>query len=127
MLLSDVHLIMRNAVGRFNATKWAGILIFGLTFFVFRISPVRQVTDSQYSMMLSQSLLDHRSFMLDHYALPRPELVRWEDYLRKSYQLEVVAGHLFYSFPPGSSVLLRALCGLHESFRYLRRQRRWDA
>lgn len=85
---------------------WAGILIFGLTFVVFRISPVHQVTDSKYSMMLSQSLLDHHSFILDRYALPL-QPVRHGDYFMsgESYQLEVVAGHVFYYFPPGSPIL----------------------
>ena len=70
-----------------------GIAIFAFTLFVFMISRVHQVTDSSYSMMLSQSLLDHGSFALDHYALP------------PAYQLETVNGHTYYRFPPGTPVL----------------------
>lgn len=105
MPFSKVH-PERKAIGRFDATTWAGFLIFGLTFFVYRISPVHQITDSKYSMMLSQSLLDHHSFMLDHYALPH-QPVRHGDHFRsgESYQLEMVNGHLFYYFPPASSIL----------------------
>jgi hypothetical protein len=57
------------------------------------ISRVHQVTDSSYSMLLSQSLLDHGSFALDHYTLP------------PAYQLETINGHTYYRFPPGTSVL----------------------
>ena len=68
-------------------------MIFLVTLAIFLFSRVHQVTDSTYSMMLTQSLLDHRSFTLDHYQTP------------KVYQLETVNGHTYYRFPPGSSVL----------------------
>ena len=58
-------------------------------------------------MMLSQCLLDHRSFQLDQYAIPHlPALLRG-DYVQNGdiYQIEQVGPHLYYFFPPGSSVL----------------------
>ena len=72
---------------------WIGAVIFFVTLVIFLFSRVHQVTDSAYSMMLTQSLLDHRSFTLDHYKTP------------EVYQLETVNGHTYYRFPPGSSVL----------------------
>jgi hypothetical protein len=72
---------------------WVGVVIFFVTLVIFLFSRVHQVTDSTYSMMLTQSLLDHRSFTLDHYKTP------------EAYQLETVNGHTYYRFPPGSSVL----------------------
>jgi hypothetical protein len=72
---------------------WLGVAIFFLTLAIFLFSRVHQVTDSSYSMMLTQSLLDHRSFTLDHYKTPAV------------YQLETINGHTYYRFPPGSSVL----------------------
>jgi len=72
---------------------WVGVLIFFVTLAIFLFSRVHQVTDSSYSMMLTQSLLDQRSFTLDHYKTPQV------------YQLETVNGHTYYRFPPGSSVL----------------------
>lgn len=72
---------------------WIGVLIVSVTLAIFLFSRVHQVTDSTYSMMLTQSLLDHRSFTLDHYKTP------------EVYQLETVNGHTYYRFPPGSSVL----------------------
>ena len=58
-------------------------------------------------MLLSESLLHHRSFELDHYAIPRGEPKWFRYYFRNGdiYQLEVVNGHLYHNFPPGSSVL----------------------
>ena len=83
----------RGRSGRFQPAVWWGIAIVTFTLIVFMISRVHQVTDSSYSMLLSQSLLDHRSFALDHYTLP------------PAYQLETINGHTYYRFPPGTSVL----------------------
>ncbi len=55
----------------FKTDLLAGGLIFGVTLFIFWLSPMRQVTDSRYSMMASQCLLEYGSFALDHYAIPR--------------------------------------------------------
>lgn len=83
-----------------------GPLIFVLTLVVFLLSPVRQVTDSRYSMLLTQSLLDHGSFRLDHYALPRHEPEWDKSYFKYGdYRLEAAGGHVYYYPPPGSSVL----------------------
>jgi hypothetical protein len=91
---------------RMKLDSLAGPLIFGLTFLIFLSSPVRQVTDSKYSMVLSQSLLNHGSFRLDEYALPRDE-PEWYGYYFKTgpYQLEASGGHVYYHLPPGSSLL----------------------
>ena len=92
---------------RFSRSSPAGLLIFTLTLSVFLFSRIHQVADSHYSMLLSQSLVSHRSFTLDAYALARHEPV-WHGYYFKNgpiYQLEVVRGHLYYHLPPGSSVL----------------------
>ncbi|HZE68543.1 MAG TPA: hypothetical protein VE135_03330 [Pyrinomonadaceae bacterium] len=83
----------------------AGIFI--VTFLVFWFSPIRQLTDSNYSMLLSESLLHHRSFVLDHYAIPRLKPT-WHDNTFKNgemYQLELVGPHLYYYLPLGSSLL----------------------
>lgn len=82
-------------------------LIFVITLSIFLASKVHQLADSNYSMMLSQSLLDHGSFTLDHYAIPRYEPVWFGDHFTNGniYHLEVVDGHLYYLFPPGTSVL----------------------
>lgn len=84
-----------------------GGTIFVAMLLIFWLSPVHQVSDSRYSMLLSQCLLYHRSFALDHYNLPRLEPFQREDYVMNGdiYQLEVVGSHLYYFFPPGSSIL----------------------
>jgi hypothetical protein len=85
----------------------AGVAIFILTLSIFLISRIHQVADSNYSMLVSQSLIDHGSFQLDAYALPRYEPV-WHGYYYKNgpvYQLEIARGHIYYHLPPGSSIL----------------------
>jgi hypothetical protein len=84
-------------------------LIFLFTFFVFWFSPVHQITDSHYSMLLSECLLKHRSFALDKYNIPRlePNASTRDYYVMNGdiWQLELARGHIYYYFPPGSSVL----------------------
>ncbi|HMF56261.1 MAG TPA: hypothetical protein VK619_07940, partial [Pyrinomonadaceae bacterium] len=84
-------------------------LLFLYTLILFMASPVPQVTDSGYSMLVSQSLIDYGSFKLDNYAIPRTELADrvYGNYLsiNNIYQIEVVNDHLYYYFPPGTSVL----------------------
>ena len=81
--------------------------IFVLTLLVFWCSPIHQITDSNYSMMLSQSLLDRQTFALEHYAIPRLPL-EYHDHTWKNghiHQIQVVGEHFYYYMPPGSSVL----------------------
>ena len=97
---------LRRAI-RLSPTMKAGLLVFALTLSIFLISRIHQVTDSAYSMLLTQSLIEHGSFQLDHYALPRYE-PQWHGYYFKNgpiYQLEVFNNHLYYHLPPGSSIL----------------------
>jgi hypothetical protein len=58
-------------------------------------------------MLVSQSLLEHGSFALDHYAIPRLNPSQQKGYVSNGsiYQIELIDGHLYYFFPPGSSVL----------------------
>jgi hypothetical protein len=94
-------------IKRLSSTTVAGAVIFVLTLSIFLFSRVHQVTDSSYSMLLSQSLLKHHSFTLDEYALPHHKPV-WHGYYFKNgplYQLEVTRGHLYYHLPPGTSIL----------------------
>ncbi|HZE68542.1 MAG TPA: hypothetical protein VE135_03325 [Pyrinomonadaceae bacterium] len=81
--------------------------IFVCTLLIFWFSPVHQVTDSKYSMLLSEGLIRHHSFALDHFQLPRLEPVQRSDYVMNGgiYQLEIVGNRIYYFFPPGSSVL----------------------
>jgi hypothetical protein len=84
----------------------AGLAIFILTGSIFLASHVHQVADSRYSMLVSESLLHHRSFTLDHYVIPG--LVPDQQIapgFGGIYQLDLIDGHIYYYFPPGSSVL----------------------
>jgi hypothetical protein len=70
------------------------------SFVVFRVSPVRQLGDSAFS------LIHRRSFALDPYIEDQtPERHRAYVSPIARYQLQLVEGHVYYYFPPGSSVL----------------------
>jgi hypothetical protein len=60
-------------------------------------------------MLLGECLLKHRSFALDHYNIPRldPNVSTRDLYVMNGniWQLELAGDHIYYYFPPGSSVL----------------------
>ena len=68
-------------------------------------------------MLLSQNLLEHGSFKLDQYLTPRPQPLAHDYYVEVgTYQLELVNNHVYYFFPPGSSVLSLPYVALLRSF-----------
>jgi hypothetical protein len=92
--------------------------IFLLALLVFWFSPVHQLTDSNYSMLLSENLIKHRTFVLDAYKIPRFNPNYHDNTLKDGqiYQLEYVGCHLYYYFPPGSSVLSIPFVALANAF-----------
>src|SRR5262245_49511603 len=84
----------------------AAAAIFVLTLIIFLMSPVHQVTDSNYSMYLSDCLLRNRTFALDACGIPVLEGKPLNDYITNGgiYQLEIERGRVYYFFPVGSSV-----------------------
>jgi hypothetical protein len=94
-------------LARLSATTWIAAAIFCITLLVFVFSQIHQVTDSNYSMLVSQSLIEHGTFKLDAYAIPRlgPKNRGYYTSNGAIYQLEFVDNHLYYHLPSGSSVL----------------------
>ena len=88
-------------------SRTTACVIFAVTLLIFTASPMHQVGDSKYSMLVSYSLLKKGTFSLDGYGLPRPGQFQQEGNVPHSqiYQLEVVSGRLYYYFPTGSSIL----------------------
>ena len=83
------------------------VLVLSLTFTVFLLSPNQAISDSRFTFVLSESLLKHRSFAIDHFALPRLDPRDNGHYVRNGdiYQQEWSQGRLYYYHAPGSSVL----------------------
>jgi hypothetical protein len=81
--------------------------VFLVTFLIFRASPNRDMTDSHYAMLTSQTLFQYHTFNLDRYRWPNIRTVPRSGLGANTtvYQIESVNGHLFYYFPPGTSVL----------------------
>jgi hypothetical protein len=102
----------------FTRDRAVALGIFTFTLLVFLFSRVHQVTDSRYSMLVSDSLIKHGSFTLDAYNLPRyaPE---WRGYYFSDgpvYQIEVAGGHLYHHLPPGTPVLSAPYVGVLKMF-----------
>ncbi|HEV2801364.1 MAG TPA: hypothetical protein VGW12_12745 [Pyrinomonadaceae bacterium] len=106
-----------------NTDAFVAALIFILTSAVFLASPVRQIADSKFSMLTSESLIHRRTFTLDHYQIP--DLAPVQTYGSASnttlYQIEFRGGHYYHLYPPGSPLLsapyvaLLNLCGISAS------------
>ncbi len=75
--------------------------LFVLVFAAFYWSPVQQILDSKYTMLLSETILRRHSFDLK-YALPD---VHSNDGAGAPYQTTSIHGKLLYDFPCGGSVL----------------------
>ena len=71
------------------------LVIVAASYVVFRQAPVHESGgDSRYALLLSENLLRHRDFHLERYSLPNDD-----------YRLRDEAGHRFYAFPIGTSLL----------------------
>jgi hypothetical protein len=96
-------------IGGENLTRGA---LFTVLLAVFWLSPVVQVTDAKFALLLSRSLWRDHTFTLDSYGFPPAEVgVHGKGAL---YQLHAVQGHVYYAPPPGSSVLSAPLVGAAE-------------
>ena len=93
------------AAPRAERRRW--LLLLGSTFLVFLVSPARQVTDSNFSMLLAAQLATHARFELDAYFRSDLTPDRHPGLIANGlpYQLREIRGHTYYVYPPGSSIL----------------------
>jgi predicted dehydrogenase len=88
-----------------------------LAFAIFLASPVRQVTDSHYSLLLSENLYRHGTGVLNRYFVPPLDPTRYPGLIppggdapppRKvgfPYLIDFIGSEMHYRPPPGSAVL----------------------
>jgi len=83
------------------------LLLFSFCLFFYLSAPVTQMADSNYSMMVSQSLIDHGTIRLDKYKIEKHEPFSKPGVVHTGYpyQIEVHQEKLYYHFPNGTSVL----------------------
>ena len=122
---------MNGAEAPFRDRLLAGLLG-ALAFCVFLASPVRQVTDSHFTLLLSENLIRHRSFALDrHFVRPLDpaRFPRLRPNGLPSQIREAPNGHLYLFFPAGSSLLSAPFVALMNrwSWSTLGADRRYDA
>lgn len=88
--------------------RWTAVALCILCAFLYLESPVRQFGDSFYSLLLSESLLTRGSFRLDPFFDLPLEPDRYPGMQSRDelpYQISTHGGHLYYEYPPGSSLL----------------------
>ena len=118
MFTSRITNMMRRHISLFIS-----ICIFLSTFILLYRAGVTQVTDSNYSMMVSESILHHGTVRLDHYSIchyrhmPRDK-IRDTDYhsVAERNNIRIYNGHLYYWFPPGTPILSIPFVGLFNMF-----------
>jgi len=91
--------------------RWAiYIALFALTFTIFALSPVTDLHDSRYTVLLSECILTRHTTDLKYYSIEaldfsslpsEPDLVRNDAF----YELVKIGGKLLYYYPHGSSML----------------------
>jgi hypothetical protein len=81
--------------------------VFMVALVVFVLSPVRQVSDASYSLLVSESLLQHGTFALDAYVETPldPAVHPASSDGGLPYHLVKSGGHIYYAYPPGTSIL----------------------
>src|SRR2546421_1711527 len=94
-----------DAANRFKLLLATGLFL--ITFLIFRASPIRDMTDSNYAMLTSQTLFQYHTLRLDRYRWPGLRVIDRSGLGANTsvYQIESVNGHLYYYFPPGTAVL----------------------
>ncbi len=83
------------------------LVIFCVVFQLFVQSPILNMGDSKYTLLLTNNLLSKGSFVLDDYPIPRKPVVHvgQTELDGDTYQIEIFDGHLYNYFPPGSAIL----------------------
>ena len=86
---------------------FVSLAIFVAALLVFWYSPISNDSDSRYTLLLTESLLTKGSFVLDGYGIHHHPPIEYggTQLDGEDYQLEIVDGHYYYFFPPGSSIL----------------------
>jgi hypothetical protein len=97
-----------------------GLWLFMVTAVVFMLSPIWDLSDARYSMLLSESIIRNHSVYMNAYQFPGPirESGRCESpsvplqsaFL--TYQLDRVRGNVVYCYPNGTSILSIPFVGL---------------
>jgi hypothetical protein len=91
---------------RKRAGFWVSLLLFSVAFVAFIFSPVRNLGETQYTMMLGHTLLHHRTFALDRKELRIPDYLEMiGDSKVRGLPLEIVNGRIYKYAPPGGAVL----------------------
>ncbi len=100
---TDLHAEPENR----RPTRGWSVAVFMIALVVFVLSPVRQVSDASYSLLVSESLLRHGTFALDAYVTtpldPAVHPASADGEL--PYHLMKSGGHFYYAYPPGTSIL----------------------
>jgi hypothetical protein len=94
------------------------IATFATTCTVFLMSPVRQMADSRYTLLVCEALLRDGSLRLDRFFEPPLDPMRFPDLegTRLPYPIEQRGSHLYSFFPPGTPVLTLPLYAVLRPF-----------
>ena len=83
------------------------LLLVAGTFAIYLLSPVRSLGETQYTLMLGHTVLNHRTFALDRKELHLPDQLEMIGNTTKVkvLPLEMVNGKVYKYAPPGSTLL----------------------
>lgn len=101
------HIVLPMAMTRGSNTNrnLIACLLFTLAAVAYYLPEKRLLMDSNFSMLLSESLWKNHSFKLDEYFDPSSMSFPGQQAGALPYQLYRYDGHVYYIYPPGSSIL----------------------
>lgn len=85
------------------------IVLFFILFLALYFSPVDHTAlDSRYTILLTETILERNTFQLDASFQKPLDPARYDDIQDNGYpyQVEQYKGHIYYIYPPGTSLLL---------------------
>jgi hypothetical protein len=88
------------------------VLVFVAAFVVFLASPMHQMFDSRYSLLVSESLLEGHGLAIERFFPPEVRDAVCSDAPGTDYQVVCFHGHLYHFFPTGGSTLAVPLVAL---------------
>ena len=111
-------------LGDRRSVQRVGLWLFIVTGLIFLLSPVFALSDSNYSMLLGESMIRNHSTHLNAYRFPAPirEDVRCIppflaiSLASQTFQLARVNGNVEYCYPHGTSILSIPFVGLMSTF-----------
>lgn len=90
-----------------NMVKRVRIYAFAIPLIIYLLAPVVQLSDSRYTLLLAQSIIDHASLDLNRYGIKLTPAINpfGSEFKYQPYHFERFGDRVYYIYPIGNSLL----------------------